>query len=369
MERRNEDAICPGAARAARFVRIMDGQGQQQAEPMRLPCPLCVGLAEVDTVRTPAARLRGPSGEQHGQSPHTRDAHQAPQQPPSRGGPDAVVPENDAAAGRKQCSEFGDTNRDPLVAEQPCVRQEGVAPGHRPFYRRVASARNARDGNETMSEAADRLADVQAHIASAAKRAQRRAEDICLIAVSKTHDAPAIRPLIAAGQRHFGENRVQEAAAKWPELRAETPDIVLHLIGQLQSNKAEEAVALFDAIHSIDRSSLVQAIAKACQKTGKQPQLFVQVNIGDEEQKGGCATRDLPALLTEANEAGLTIDGLMAIPPADIEPAPFFALLDELAQRHGLAGRSMGMSSDYGTAVMLGATHVRVGTALFGARE
>jgi pyridoxal phosphate enzyme (YggS family) len=219
-----------------------------------------------------------------------------------------------------------------------------------------------------MSEAAERLAEVQAKIAGAATRAQRRPEDIRLIAVSKTHDAPAIRPLIAAGQRHFGENRVQEAAVKWPELRGETADIVLHLIGQLQSNKAEEAVALFDAIHSIDRSSLVQAVAKACTKAGRQPQLFIQVNIGDEEQKGGCAVADLPALLAEAKAAGLTIDGLMAIPPADIEPAPFFALLDELAERHGLAGRSMGMSGDYETAVMLGATHVRVGTALFGVR-
>lgn len=276
--------------------------------------------------------------------------------------------EDDAAAGRKRSSQFGDAGRNPLVTEQPCVRQ-GVAPGHRPFYRRVASARNARDGNETMSEAADRLADVQAHIADAAKRAKRQADEICLIAVSKTHDVGAIRPLIVAGQRHFGENRVQEAAAKWPELRAETPDVVLHLIGQLQSNKAEEAVALFDAIHSLDRSSLVQAIAKACDKAGKQPHLFVQVNIGDEEQKGGCAVASLPALLTEAKNAGLTIQGLMAIPPADIEPAPYFALLDELAQRHGLTGRSMGMSSDYETAVMLGATHVRVGTALFGSRD
>lgn len=220
-----------------------------------------------------------------------------------------------------------------------------------------------------MSEAAERLADVLANIADAAQRAQRPAGDIQLVAVSKTHDTQAIRPLIAAGQRHFGENRVQEAAAKWPDLRSETPDIVLHLIGQLQSNKAEEAVALFDAIHSVDRSSLVQAIAKACEKTGKRPQLFIQVNIGDEEQKGGCATGDLPALLAEAKDAGLTIDGLMAIPPADIEPAPYFALLDELAERHGLRLRSMGMSSDYETAVMLGATHVRVGTALFGSRS
>lgn len=219
-----------------------------------------------------------------------------------------------------------------------------------------------------MSEAAERLADIQAHIAGAAQRAQRRAGDIHLIAVSKTHDAQAIRPLIAAGQRHFGENRVQEAAAKWPELRAETPDIVLHLIGQLQSNKAEEAVALFDAIHSLDRSSLVKALARACQTAGKQPILFIQVNIGDEEQKGGCSVAELPALLAEAKEAGLTVDGLMAIPPADVEPAPYFALLDELAERHALPLRSMGMSADYETAVTLGATHVRVGTALFGSR-
>jgi pyridoxal phosphate enzyme (YggS family) len=282
------------------------------------------------------------------------------------------VAKDDAAAGRQQRRKFGDTDLDPLVAEQPCVRQfggQGVAPAHRPFYRRVASARNARDGIETMSEAADRLAEVNANIAGAAKRAQRQVDEICLIAVSKTHDTTEIRPLITAGQRHFGENRVQEASAKWPELRAETPDIVLHLIGQLQSNKAEEAVALFDAIHSLDRSSLVQAIAKACEKAGRQPQLLVQVNIGDEDQKGGCAVAGLTALLAEARDAGLTIDGLMAIPPADIEPAPFFALLDELAERHSLPLRSMGMSGDYETAVMLGATHVRVGTALFGSRD
>lgn len=219
-----------------------------------------------------------------------------------------------------------------------------------------------------MSGAADRLNEVNAKIAEAAMRAQRRAGDICLVAVSKTHDAAAIRPLIAAGQHHFGENRVQEAAGKWPELRAETPDIMLHLIGQLQSNKADEAVALFDAIHSVDRSSLVQALAKACEKAAKHPQLFVQVNVGDEEQKGGCAVADLAALLSEAKDAGLTINGLMAIPPADIEPTPYFALLDELAERHGLPLRSMGMSGDYETAVMLGATHIRVGTALFGGR-
>ena len=220
-----------------------------------------------------------------------------------------------------------------------------------------------------MEDAAQRLAGVEAGIAAAAARAGRKPAEVQLIAVSKTHDADAIRPLIAAGQRHFGENRVQEAAGKWPALRAETAGIILHLIGQLQSNKAEEAVALFDAIHSVDRPSLVQALAKACAKAGRQPMLFVQVNIGDEEQKGGCAVADLPALLAEAADAGLTIEGLMAIPPADVAPTPYFALLDELAERHGLPLRSMGMSGDYETAVMLGATHVRVGTALFGSRD
>jgi pyridoxal phosphate enzyme (YggS family) len=328
---------------------------------MRLPRMLCVALAKVDAIGAPAPRRRG----------RARGAHQTAQQAPACAGRKAVVAEDNAAAGRKPRREYSDADRGSLVAEQPLLRQfggQGVARAHPPFYRRVASARNARDGTETMSEAADRLAEVNANIAGAAKRAQRRAGEICLIAVSKTHDVQAIRPLIAAGQRHFGENRVQEAAAKWPELRAGTPDLVLHLIGQLQSNKAEEAVALFDAIHSLDRSSLVQAIAKACAGASRQPQLFVQVNIGDEEQKGGCAVADLPALLAEAKDAGLTIAGLMAIPPADIEPAPFFALLDELAGRHGLPLRSMGMSSDYETAVMLGATHLRVGTALFGAR-
>jgi len=219
-----------------------------------------------------------------------------------------------------------------------------------------------------MDSAAQRLAGVEAGIAAAAARAGRKASDVQLIAVSKTHDASTIRPLIAAGQRHFGENRVQEAAGKWPELRGGTSDIVLHLIGQLQSNKAEEAVALFDAIHSVDRPSLVTALARACEKAGGQPLLFVQVNIGDEEQKGGCAVADLPALLAQAKDAGLKIAGLMAIPPADVAPTPYFALLDELAERHGLPLRSMGMSGDYESAVMLGATHVRVGTALFGAR-
>ena len=219
-----------------------------------------------------------------------------------------------------------------------------------------------------MIDPAAALHDVHARIAHAAKIAQRRAEEITLIAVSKTHDAPAIEPLIAAGQRVFAENRVQEAAAKWPALREAQAGIELHLVGQLQSNKAEEAVALFDCIHSLDRPSLIAALARAMDKAGRRVPCFVQVNIGAEEQKGGCAIADLPALLEQARTADLPVIGLMCVPPAGIEAAPFFALLDKLARDYGLAGRSMGMSDDFETAVMLGATHVRVGSALFGAR-
>ena len=213
-----------------------------------------------------------------------------------------------------------------------------------------------------------RLDIVHQAIDNAAKPAKRDANDVTLIAVSKTQSAEAILPLLEAGQRVFGENRVQEAQDKWPALREAYPDVVLHLIGQLQSNKAEEAVTLFDAIHSVDRPSLVTALVKAMDKIGRRPACFLQVNIGDEDQKGGCAVSDLPALLAAAQGAGLPIAGLMAIPPADVDAAPYFALLAKLARDSGLTGLSMGMSSDYETAVTIGATHVRVGTALFGAR-
>jgi hypothetical protein len=216
--------------------------------------------------------------------------------------------------------------------------------------------------------AAARLADIHANIARVCKPARRDPKDVTLIAVSKTRDAPAIVPLIAAGQRVFGENRVQEAQGKWRALRADYPDIALHLIGQLQSNKAEEAVALFDVIHSLDRPSLLTALAKAMDKAGKRVPCFVQVNIGDEPQKGGCPLADLPAFLDAVRASGIPLAGLMCIPPADTEAAPFFALLAKLAADHGLTGLSMGMSGDYEIAVMLGATHVRVGTALFGSR-
>lgn len=219
-----------------------------------------------------------------------------------------------------------------------------------------------------MENAASRLAEVRANIAKVCKPARRAPADVTLIAVSKTHDATAIQPLIDAGQRVFGENRVQEAQAKWPALRESHPDIELHLIGQLQSNKAEEAVALFDVIHSLDRPSLLTALVKAMDKVGRRVPCFVQVNIGDEAQKGGCPIAELPAFLEAVRAADVPLAGLMCIPPADTEAAPFFALLAKLAADHGLTGLSMGMSGDYETAVMLGATHVRVGTALFGSR-
>lgn len=211
------------------------------------------------------------------------------------------------------------------------------------------------------------LEQVRARIAKAAAAAGRSAGDVTLIAVSKTQPAEAIEALIAGGQRDFGENRVREAQAKWPALRARHPGLRLHLIGQLQSNKAEDAVALFDSIHAVDRPSLIAALSKAMEASGRRPDCFVQVNIGDEPQKGGCAVAELPALLEQAQM--LPIVGLMCIPPEDREAAPYFALLAKLARRHGLPALSMGMSADYEAAVMIGATHVRVGTALFGPRQ
>jgi pyridoxal phosphate enzyme (YggS family) len=219
------------------------------------------------------------------------------------------------------------------------------------------------------ASAGERLQAVRAEIDKAAKLAGRKGEEVTLIAVSKTHPPEAIEPLIRAGQRHFGENRVQEAAAKWAELQARYPDLRLHLVGQLQSNKAADAVEIFDTIHSLDRPSLVGALAKAMEATGRRPDCFVQVNIGNEPQKGGCPVAELPALLDQCRVAELPIIGLMCVPPEGVEAAPYFALLAQLARRHDLPGLSMGMSSDYPSAVMIGATHIRVGTALFGERN
>jgi PLP dependent protein len=212
------------------------------------------------------------------------------------------------------------------------------------------------------------LQETRDRIAHAAKIARRKPTEVSLVAISKTHPAERIRPLLDAGHRLFGENRVQEAQEKWPALRDAFPDAQLHLVGQLQSNKAGDAVAMFDAIHSLDRPGLVTALAKAMDKAGRRIPCFVQVNIGAEEQKGGCPIADTPALLAAARDAGIDIAGLMCVPPFDVEAAPYFALLAKIAADNGVSGLSMGMSGDFETAIMLGATHVRVGSALFGAR-
>jgi PLP dependent protein len=216
-----------------------------------------------------------------------------------------------------------------------------------------------------MSSAADRLGYIRDEIAKAASLARREPSDIQLIAVTKGHGAEEIDPLIAAGLRDFGESRVQEALAKWPPLLARHPGLRLHGIGRLQSNKAAEAVQLFDVIHSLDRASLLDALVKEADKAARFPQVYVQVNIGEEEQKGGCAIGEVGALVDAVRASPLPLAGLMAIPPLGLEPAPYFALLAELARRHDVTGLSMGMSNDFKAAVMLGATAVRVGTALF----
>ncbi len=212
-----------------------------------------------------------------------------------------------------------------------------------------------------MSDAAIRLERVRAAIARAAKLARRDPAEVTLVAVSKRRSVAEIEALIAVGQRDFGESRVQEAHDKWPALRAAHSDVRLHMIGQLQSNKAAEAAALFDAIHSLDRRSLLDALAAA---PDHKP-AYVQVNIGEEAQKGGVALRELDDFLAAVRVSPVPLAGLMAIPPLGLEPGPFFAFLNELARRHDVAGLSMGMSSDYPVAVTLGATIMRVGTALF----
>ncbi|MEW4468562.1 YggS family pyridoxal phosphate-dependent enzyme [Parasphingorhabdus sp. JC815] len=233
-----------------------------------------------------------------------------------------------------------------------------------------------------MNKSQEKLIFVQDKMAKAAKLARRKAEDINLIAISKTRVADEIRPLLDAGHRLFGENRVQEAEEKWPALReeycsfdgqaseeqADVEPVKVHLVGQLQSNKAEDAVRLFDAIHSLDRPSLVKALAKAMDKLDRRIPCFIQVNIGEEPQKGGCEITDVPKLIEATRLADIEVPGLMCIPPSQVHPAPYFALLAKLAKDNELTGLSMGMSGDFETAVKLGATHIRVGTALFGER-
>jgi hypothetical protein len=215
---------------------------------------------------------------------------------------------------------------------------------------------------------AERLAAVNARIAAAARAAGRDPAAVALVAVSKTMPEAVIAEALAAGHRLFGENRVQEAKAKYPALRARFPDLRLHLIGHLQTNKAEDAVELFDLVETVDRARLAEALAKAMAKLGRRIPVYVQVNTGEEPQKGGVAPLGAEALVAECRRLGLEVRGLMCIPPLDEEPAPHFALLADMARRFGLAELSMGMSADFETAIRLGATHVRVGTAIFGAR-
>ena len=213
----------------------------------------------------------------------------------------------------------------------------------------------------------ENLYSVRDRIARAAKRWNK--PEPVLVAVSKTFDSDAIRPVIEAGQRVFGENRVQEAQDKWPTLREEAPDVELHLIGPLQSNKAGDAVALFDVVQTVDRDKIAKAIAAECARQGRRPKLFVQVNVGEEEQKAGILPADAVAFVDRCRvEYELAIEGLMCIPPVDDEPGPYFALLADLAKRCGVEKLSMGMSGDFETAVQMGATHVRVGSSIFGAR-
>ena len=216
-----------------------------------------------------------------------------------------------------------------------------------------------------MSSPAQRRRKILDDIAGAARLAKRNPSDVRLIAVSKTRSVEEIEALIVAGQHDFGESRVQEALAKWPPLLARYPDVQLHCIGRLQSNKAAEAVDLFDEIHSVDRASLLEALVKESDKARRRPSVYVQVNIGEEDQKGGCSLAEAGALVDEVRASPLPLAGLMAIPPLGVEPAPYFALLAKVAGEHAVTGLSMGMSGDFKPAVMLGATAVRVGTALF----
>jgi pyridoxal phosphate enzyme (YggS family) len=221
--------------------------------------------------------------------------------------------------------------------------------------------------NPTASQIAAHLDEVRARIDKAARKGGRTGADVTLIAVSKTHPAEVIELALAAGQRHFGENRVQEAEAKWPALKAKYPDVVLHLIGGLQTNKVRDALALFDVIHTVDRPRLAEAIARQGAEMNVRPPCFIQVNTGEEVQKGGVTPLETDAFVAECRGL-LDVAGLMCIPPADDPPAPHFALMKKFARRNGLSGLSMGMSGDYECAAEMGATHVRVGSAIFGAR-
>lgn len=265
---------------------------------------------------------------------------------------EAAIEHEHAGAPRQLVNGFPQVRSDALVGDEPQAWKGGLAARHGLSYSACMTA-------------AERLQTIRDGIASAAKVARRDAKDVTLLAVSKTRSVQEIEALIAAGQREFGESRVQEALEKWPPLVSGNPDLKLHCIGRLQSNKAAEAVRLFDTIQSLDRGSLLDALVKEAAAADRCPSVYVQVNIGDEPQKGGCAIADVADLIAAVRETPLRLAGLMCIPPLGLDPSPFFALLAKIARDNGIAGLSMGMSADYRAAVMLGATVVRVGTALF----
>lgn len=258
----------------------------------------------------------------------------------------------DPASARESADRVPKAAAQPGVGDEPLRGNAGLARPHHPSYSAGMTA-------------AERLQTVRDGIAAAAKVARRDPADVTLVAVTKTRNVEQIEALAEAGQKDFGENRVQEAVAKWPDLLARRRGLRLHCIGRLQSNKAAEAVRLFRSIHSLDRRSLLDALVKEGAKAGRYPEVYVQVNIGDEPQKGGCPIAEVGDLVAAVRASPLPLAGLMCIPPLGLEPSPFFALLAKIAADHGVDGLSMGMSSDYRSAIMLGATAVRVGTALF----
>lgn len=224
--------------------------------------------------------------------------------------------------------------------------------------------------DEAAHDVLNRFIAVRDAVARFARDAERAPDEVTLVAVSKTYGAEAITPVLEAGHRVFGENRVQESQGKWPALKARFPDVELHLIGPLQSNKAKEAIALFDVIETVDRVSIAEALAKELAKTDRRPRLYVQINTGEEPQKAGVSPKEADAFLARCrDEWGLIISGLMCIPPVDEPPSPHFALLRTIAERNGIKTLSMGMSGDFEAAIQLGATHVRIGSAIFGARH
>lgn len=356
----------PDAQRARAGVRpgVVDWGQKHGVDPEPAGAPRLARIVHRAGAQPMAGRVVNTHLAPHPGVPRTQDdqltATREPQDPPEQRAPivprKAVVAEHDPSAPRQPRDRAPQFATHAVIGHQPADRDGGgVAGTHDAAY----SARMPAD---------ERLHAIRDRIARAAALRRGDAAPPTLIAVSKTHPVAAIRPLLVAGQRDFGENRVQEAQEKWPALLEAHPDARLHLIGQLQSNKARDAVELAHAIHAVDRASLVAALARAMEATGRRPDCFIQVNIGDEAQKGGCAVADLPALLAEARAAELPVSGLMCLPPAGVDAAPYFALLAKLARDNGLAGLSMGMSDDFETAAMLGATHVRVGSALFGAR-